>query len=233
MGGWLAVIFIVLVLLGYLFQSIGWLFTHELVWVIVFLSIVGAVILFLVVAAIAAFFSPGKQSSTVQDDVRKARSAGVKADQAIATLRSDRAILERKARELEELRHSTRGSVNFQLLAQRHNESRLLADSWYSHKRQAVLSKKDLSAGIARFNSHASQLTRQSSLQAARSTISQLSTLARTLQSEIDRSGEALDRYNQQTADLRDHIHNTCGLQGAKWYNALEARKAARNGDKE
>lgn len=234
MGGWLALIFIVLVLLAYLFQGIGWLFTHELTWVLVGLSLVAAVIVFFVVAILVQLFT-GEQAPAARRDIKKLQSAGTTANQAIATLRKDRAVLERKARELEELRNSVRGSINFHILAQRHHESRLLADRWYAHKRQAVRSKKDLAAGIARFNGHARQVTRQSDsrrsreIETTRSTINQLSRITNVLQDEIDRSGAALDKYNQQTGSLRDHIRDTCGTRGTKWYNDMQARKSARS----
>jgi hypothetical protein len=230
MAGWIVLIFLVLVILGYLFVGIEWLFENELVWVIVGLSIIGAAILFFVIAAGSAIFLPDGEASTASRDIEAMRSAETKANQAITTLKKDRAVLERKSRELEELRLSVRGSINFQMLAQRHHESRLMADGWHRHKREAILSKKDLSTGIRRLDGHIrqsnSRLSRES--EAAHSTVSRLSGLARTLQSEIDRSGGALDEYNQQTADLRDHIWHSCGDRGVKWYNDLQARKNTR-----
>jgi chromosome segregation ATPase len=241
-GGWIAVIIVGLALLAYLFEGIGWIFTHEMPFVILAAVIV---VMSLVIAATGRRTTERRQISTALRKVEAMKPVGIRAEKAVAVLVEDRQLLERKSHQLEELRHTLAGDINFQVLAQQHNESRLLADSWYAHKDQAIRSQRQLSSGIGSFNSHAKKLTQASSISGdspprsrfardiatAQATINHLASIVANLRGEIGRSRTALVLYNGQTGDLRDHIRDNCGPRGRRWYDELQRRKSDRNID--
>jgi hypothetical protein len=240
MGGWLAVIFVGLVLLAYLFMGIGWLFTHELPLMISILVALGVIVILIIVsiAYAAQDDSVGKRSVPPnRPNLARAKSIEARANRAVETLVRDRTALEREARKLEGVRSRLRGDVNFQILVQQHHESRLLADSWHTHKNQAITSRKELASGIRSFETYTRQLAQSGhggasrEIGTAKSTIRELPGVACTLQGEIDRGSIALDEHNKQTGFLRDHILDACGPRGRKWYDDLQRRKRDRDID--
>lgn len=237
MGGWLAVIFVGLVLLAYLFEGIGWLFTHELPLVITFLVALVALGIVIIASLFRSQPVAGREVASVKSKVAAVKSSEARANRVAVALVRDRAALEHKARELEDVRRRLRGDINFQILAKHHHESRLLADSWHTHKNQAIASRKELTSGIRSFESYARRLAQSgqarvsTELRTAKSTVRELSTVAATLQGEIDRGSAALDQYNKQTGFLRDHIRDSCGARGRKWYDDLQRRKRDRGID--
>jgi chromosome segregation ATPase len=242
MGGWLAVIFIGLVLLAYLFEGIGWLFTHELPAVILVALIL--VIIFAIYIRDSPTVNNRRISATLRD-VEALKPVGARASKEMALLAEDRQTLERKARQLEELRRTLQGDVNFQVLTQQHHESRLIADSWHAHKAQATRSRRELSSGIDSFNSHTKKLARTGSasgkglprprftgeIATAQATINHLAGIVANLLGEIERSRAALTLYNAQTGRLRDHIRDNCGPRGRRWYDDMQQRKRDRDID--
>lgn len=168
-----------------------------------------------------------KQTEVVRKEVRKVEVVAARATAAVGRLVDDRPVIERTAAELERLSREARGDVGFQLLVQRHNESRLLADSWYEHKKQAIDSRTELARGVAMLQWRIGQLRgegRRSStvVTTTQASADQLGGVVSKLQKEITLSGAALDRYKQQTAELSRHIGTSCGPRGEQWYSALQ-----------
>jgi len=171
-----------------------------------------------------------KQNEAVRKEVRKVEVVAARATAAVGRLIDDRLVIERKAAELERLSRENRGDVGFQLLVQRHNESRLLADSWYEHKKQAIDSRTELARGVAMLQWRIGQLRgegRRSStvVTTTQASADQLGGVVSKLQKEITLSAAALDRYNQQTGELSRHIGASCGPRGEQWYAALQEHK--------
>lgn len=175
-----------------------------------------------------------KQTEVVRKEVRKVEVVAARAAAAVERLVDDRRLIERKAEELELLSLEARGGeVGFQPLVQRHNESRLLADSWYDHKKQATDSRTELARGVAMLQWRIGQLRGEGRRSAAvvtttQASADQLGGVVSKLQKEITLSGAALDRYNQQTGDLSRHIGTSCGPRGEQWYAALQERQRTR-----
>jgi hypothetical protein len=207
-----------------------WLFIHALPWVILFLVIV-AIGLYIWLRAKwlekqADVAQLAKETGDAGQIEREARSI-------MATLVAERPAVTRKTQELERLREQHVGEVNFHVLATQHFESLKLADSWYDHKKQASTTHTKLLSGVRKLESHVKRMEqtrlRTREIETAKRSTSSLSTIARELSSEIDRSASELNRYNQQTGQLRDHIHVHCGDRGRRWYIELEERKRQRS----
>jgi chromosome segregation ATPase len=241
---WLVVIFICLVALAYLIQGIGWLFSNY--WPQIVFGALGLMAAWFFVLALVSSFSGKKAAevkqaavvkkvAAVKKEVAEVEVVAAKAATALQQLAKDRQVIERQARELESLGREVRGAVNFELLIARHNKSRLLADSWYDHKRQAVDSRKELSNGVKRLRHRLNELRgeRSAALASNKASVDHLSTVVRSLNQEIDRSGAALDKYNQQTGALSLHIGTTCGPRGERWYADLQDRKRRRELDRQ
>jgi hypothetical protein len=232
MGEFLIYFMLALVVIGLIGSGIAWLFIHALPWVI----------LFLVLVFIGLFVWLRVKWLEKQPDVsqlaRETADAGQNEREArsvMATLTTDRPAVTRKAQELERLRERYLGEVNFHVLATQHFESMKLADSWYDHKSQASTTHKKLTSGIHTLESHAKRMEqaggRKREIETARRSTSSLSTVARELSNEIDRSANELKVYNHQTGQLRDHIHAHCGERGRRWYVELQERKRQRDFD--
>lgn len=175
------------------------------------------------------------EMATITQQVAEVERLRKRSDRAVQVLAADRVVLERKARELDQLRRTTRGEVNFHLLTQRHHTSRLLADEWHGHKHQAIGSKRELAAGVRKLEHHLSKAASgtprlRRHAEATRTTVRTLSAGVNQVQQEIARSNNELTRFNQATAKLRDHIHTTCGPRGNRWYENLQERTRQRAG---
>jgi chromosome segregation ATPase len=173
--------------------------------------------------------------ATITKQVAEVERLRKRSDRAVQVLAADRVVLERKARELDQLRRTTRGEVNFRLLTQRHHASRLLADEWHGHKHQAIGSKRELAAGVRKLEHHLSNAARGTArlrrhAEATRTTVRTLSAGVNQVQQEIARSNNELTRFNQATGKLRDHIHTSCGPRGSRWYENLQERTRQRAG---
>jgi predicted outer membrane lipoprotein len=161
-----------------------------------------------------------------------------KARRAEAELKEARRALEREAASLERLRLEKRSEIHFELLRQRHHESRIIADRWYEHTRNARKIRRSASAGLTKLREKKRTLARRrdslsrghrssvvSELQATQHIIDQLYGSLSSLDQEIERGRRGLTEYNRQTGALRDHIRDNCGVKGRLWYERLEARK--------
>jgi hypothetical protein len=220
MGGWIALIIVGLSILGYAFLGIGWLFTHQLPYVILALV--------LITSALIAYFvrKSSVRNAKVTHRIAVAEDYAKRGSRAVRTLIEDRPVAQRQASELAQLRRDVRGDIGFQLLAQRHHESRLLADSWYTHKAEAIGSRKEITNELSSFRTFARSLGRAAKTEEV---IVHLSSTTNILNDEIERSAAVLDQHNIQTGLLRDHIRDNCGERGRRWYNDLEERKRLRS----
>jgi hypothetical protein len=193
----------------------------------------------LLVAIIGAAIAIAYVRNRRAQDTRAVRAIGSEAivshaRQSERVLAESRRALERESAALEQARLTTRGELNFQLLAQRHHESRLTADSWYRHKQTAVEAKTRISSELGKLHASKRQLNGKRSKGRARlaaeaqAAIVQLNSGPSSLSEEIRRGSTAVTEYNQQTGRLRDHIRDNCGPRGQRWFDELEARKAAK-----
>ncbi|MGW3965744.1 hypothetical protein ACWED2_38400 [Amycolatopsis sp. NPDC005003] len=173
------------------------------------------------------------EMATITKQVAEVERLRKRSAKAVRVLEADRIVLQRKAQELEQLRRTTRGEVNFQLLTQRHHASRLLADEWHGHKHQAIGSKRELAAGVRKLERHLADAARGTArlrrhAESTRTTVRTLSGGLGQVQQEIDRSDRELTRFNQATGKLRDHIRDSCGRRGTRWYDDLQERTRQR-----
>lgn len=174
------------------------------------------------------------QTEIVRKEVRKVEVIAARATAAVDRLIDDRRVIDRKAEELEQLH----GDDGFQVLVQWHNESRLLADGWYEHKKQAIDSRTELARGVAMVQWRIGQLRgdgRRSAtvVTTTQASADQLGGVVSKLQKEIRLSGTALDRFNRLTGELSRHIGGSCGQRGEQWYAALQERQRTRELDRQ
>jgi hypothetical protein len=174
-----------------------------------------------------------KETEAVRREIRKVEVVATRAIAAVERLIDDRRLIERKAVELERLSRELRGDAGFQVLVQRHNESRSLADSWYDHRKQAINSRTVLARGVAMLQWRIGRLRAEGRrlsmlVTTTQASADQLGSVVSELQREITLSGAALDRYNLQMGELSRHIGVSCGPRGEQWYAALQERKRPR-----
>ena len=232
---------------------IGYLIVTYWMWIVGILGVgAGLVVLFYVVGAFldgswsstapASSASPDVVIAAAKRDRSAAQQVAVKAVVERRQIHAARLQLEAECRKVVEARSRISGQVNFQLLAQMHFQSRQLADAWYSHKRSAESSERLLARSISALERDKANLsgvvarlggTQRSSavmeLDATSSAISTVRSNLTELSAEVTRGRSALDRHNIETGRLRDHIRDTCGARGRKWYDDLQKRIAARN----
>lgn len=227
--------------IAFVVQGTIWLFVHEWPYILA-AAVIGVSVL--VSRFNAKHKARAEQIASVTRESKKIQTVETQAAKATSQLIEQRRKLENNTVKLEELRQTVRGDINFQLLAQKHHESRLYADTWYTQKRQVIATHKEFSTQVNAFKSHIGSLTRArnrvkkgadrsplgQAIGSAQTTLSHLSAAIATLKGEIDRSGTALDTYNDQTRELKLHIRDTCGPRGRRWYNELEERTRQRKG---
>lgn len=235
MGQWLAIIFVLLVALAYAFIGVGWLIHHELPYVILFF--VAIVVIFLIYLYIGGSADERKKASGSSLTPDAARRIVVQARQAERRLSEVRDALERETEKLNQLHLNAYDEARFEFLVQRHHESRLVADSWYTHKRSAVETRTIISGGLSEFREKkrqfarmrdASSLARRQSivheLNATQALIDELYAALSSLNETIRLGSNRLDVYNDRTRKLKLHIAHHCGERGRLWHERLEAR---------
>jgi hypothetical protein len=205
----LVIIVALLIAVGFIGDGVAWLVVHETGYCIAAASL--AVVLLVSWALTTWRFSAA--------DRRKVTRGIARTDRARATVEASRRSLERKSTELRRIQSSHRADISFKVLVNHHNESRLLADRWYEHKRQAHRTQDEISGGLHKLSTTHGKTT--TIVHALRQSLSLLS-------EEIARGGRAVTEFNGQTAGLRDHINAHCGQQGREWYQRLEERKRLR-----
>jgi hypothetical protein len=205
----IVIIVALLIAVGFLGDGVAWLVIHETGYCIAAASLV---VVTLVCWAVTAW------RSSVASRRRITRSIA-RANRARAAVEASRRSLERKSVELKRIQTSYHEDISFTVLINHHNESRVLADRWYEHKRQAQKTHSEMSGGLQKLRTtHGKSAT---IIQGLRQSLSLLS-------AEIARGGQAVTEFNSQTGELRDHINAHCGRQGREWYQRLEERKRRR-----
>ncbi|WIY04999.1 hypothetical protein QRX60_14565 [Amycolatopsis mongoliensis] len=220
-----------LVLLSSLIEGVIRLLAHEWPYLVPVVSVLLAIDLLFRRRRRAS--AEQAEMATITRQAAEVERLRKRSDRAIQVLAADRVVLERKSRELDELRRTTRGEVNFQLLTQRHHTSRKLADEWHGHKHQAIGSKRELAAGVRKLENHLARAAQGSTrlrrhAEQTRATVRALSGGVGQVQQEINRSDTELTRFNQATGKLRDHIRDNCGRRGSRWYEDLQERTRQR-----
>ncbi|GAA2648726.1 MULTISPECIES: hypothetical protein [Streptomyces] len=221
---WLVIAVIVLTAIAYAIKGLGWLVENEPVYLVLGVLAVGA---------IAYFWYRSGRPATSRVDTGAMVTRARRSEQLLV---ESRRVLEREADALQNLRFEVRDEVNFEVYRQAHRESRLIADRWYEHKRSAVETRKEISAGLNRLRANKRRLDRMSGgttrrgrfnqeAQAAQSVIDSLDQALSSLSAEVSRGARSLDAHNRQTGRLRDHIRDHCGPRGRRWFEQLQARK--------
>jgi len=242
-GGFLIVLFVVLVVLAYAFIGIGWLIHHELPYVILFFVVI--VVAFLIYLYMGGSADERKKASGSSLTPAAARRVAAQAHQAEQRLSEARRALEREALALEQLQFKVRDDLNFDIYRQRHHQSFTIADRWYEHKREALKTKRTVSDCLQQVREkkhhldqkreHSTRHTQRASiagaLQDTKEMIATLTTTLSSLNEEFQRGSLQVTAYNIQTARLREHICNNCGSKGRRWCEELRARKAKKAQD--
>ncbi|MGW2270738.1 hypothetical protein [Streptomyces yangpuensis] len=224
---WLAIAIIVLAAIGYAIEGLGWLVENEPVYLVLGVLAVGA---------IAYFWYRSGRPATLRVDTGAMVTRARRSEQLLV---ESRRVLEREADALRNLRFEVRDEVNFEVYRQAHRESRLIADRWYEHKRSALETRKEISAGLNRLRANKRRLDRMSGgtspatrrrkfsqeAHSAQSVIDSLNQALSSLSAEVSRGAQSLDAHNRQTGRLRDHIRDHCGPRGRRWFEQLQARK--------
>lgn len=204
-------------------------------WIIVVLlgaGALGAVFLFWVSLDADSAPSTVKSEHDRKEAAVAVRAAVKEREQVVAA----RIKLEQSSQALNRLRVSATANIGFQVLVQRHHESRLLADSWYQHKRNAEQSEKSLQRSISALSRNKDLLSKSAStssvvraeITATTTAIDGLRQNLTLLTAEVRRGRAALDQHNIATGKLRDYIRDNCGARGQKWYADMQARRALR-----
>lgn len=253
MGGWLAIIVVALFLLGLAFQGIGrlWIYASPGLaefwangkpYVFLFLGVVG-------VGAFVIFYmdrqyAPPVSATDIAKDIKAVDATRVvaQARQVETDLRETRKVLEREIDSLERLQFTLQDEIHFKLFTQRHNESRLIADRWHEHKREAIEARESISTALNELRGKERRFTKlrdgasakqrsdiSIEIQTTKVAINRLCEINGSLGQEISKGRRFLDVYNKRTRDLKLHIRDHCGPKGRLWYERLEERTRRRN----
>ncbi|MBB1152493.1 hypothetical protein [Amycolatopsis dendrobii] len=234
--GPLLVLFLILVVIGYLGYGLSWVATHYpiLFWL-------GVAVL---LVALSAYIYRRYQRKA--ELVRRAdRSVGAakiiqaSARKTIGEVSRKRQEVINARKKVESIKRDSRGEANFHMLAAKHFESKQIADGYYRSMRGFAVSRDALAEQANEFGRHLKELTGARKGKSPRGKMADYVSSVKATASELRRTVDELradvaslrtdvESYNDLTRNLKLHIRDTCGERGRRWYRELEERTRAR-----
>lgn len=182
-------------------------------------------------------FPPGQRFEPVT--IKAVRDATAEAERTLRRVRANNLRISKQASAVEAQLRSSGGTAHFVGMCELHYESRGCADSMYQHYDMTRDLVYGLSGIVLRARTTATMRLRsevdpktgrrcrpnRAALTAATADLARTRAL---LRDEVDKGLAQVNTLNMRTADLKYSIRDSCGGQGQRWFDDLEARTQAR-----